>query len=265
MSPPASRVRSVLRALVIRAARPLAVLLAFIGVGSAARIAAAQPVDSTAARASDSNRVAGVELRAEWLQAGAGPIHRHALPSLAATLARQQRGGVLNGFEVEGGWLRAARSTTTAEGLTAGLARAVTAGRFTLRPGVAVMAGQAIATADSGGYDWRGIAAPYLGQTGYQDRPRLTRGGTVGAGLQLGADVNLGRGLHVAGSVRQWHFSSDVARPNKSPFLAGVGLGYDRLRRRSAAVAPASAKVPARTAAVAADTAGKTTVRGGSR
>ena len=166
-----------------------------------ARLAAQAP--DTALFAPSTSRVAGSRLAGEWLQASGGAIGRHALPSLAATFSRDLERGVFAGTQLELGWLRAARPTTTAQGVTAGLARALRAGPLTFRPGLAVMAGQAISTVDSGGYDWRGISVPYLGQTGYQDRPRLTRGATVGAGLQLGADVALFRGLHLTGSVRR--------------------------------------------------------------
>lgn len=249
-----------MRACLARAGRCLTALLTCAGAVSAAvwplRTAAAQRVDSLPAIADASRPATGSEVWAEWLQANAGSIHRGALPSLALTVARTAHGGVLNGFAVEGGWLRAARPTTTAEGVTLGLARAITAGPVTLRPGVAVLAGRAVSTADSGGYDWRGIAPPYLGQTGYQDRPRLTRGGTVGAGLQLGADVALGRGVHLTGSVRRWQFSGDVVRPNGSPLLAGVGLGFAHAEKRRADLTRRSvaASAATRTAASAADT-----------
>ncbi|GJG87017.1 hypothetical protein tb265_21980 [Gemmatimonadetes bacterium T265] len=193
--------------------------------------------DARAARAADTTsgarptRAGRTRLTGEWLQASAGPIGRHALPSLAATLARSRDRGRLAGTELELGWLRAARPTTTAEGVSAGIARPLSVGRVTMRPGFAVLVGRAISTVDSGGYDWRGIAPPYLGQTGYQDRPRLTSGATVGAGLQLGADVALWRGVHATGSMRRWTFTGDVIRANRSPFLAGFGLAFDRARR----------------------------------
>jgi hypothetical protein len=239
-------------------------LLVVAGWLSAARVARAQttttPTADTLVPAAP--RRTPLEARGEWLQAGAGSIHRGALPSLALAVSRVQRGGLLQGLEVEGGWLRAARPTTTAQGLTLGVARALAAGPVTLRPGVAVLAGQAIAAPDSGGYDWRGITPPYLGQTGYQDRPRLARGGTVGAGLQLGAEVGLGRGVHATGSVRQWAFSSTLLGPNRSPLLAGVGLGFDRLWRRE--THDARAALATHTAA-AADSARAAATRGGAK
>ena len=218
-----------------RAGRALVVALLAAGARPVAAQADAPRAADTLAVA-PAARVSRGHVAAEWLQAGAGPIPRPARPRRAGACARPFAGGPLAGAARARGGRRAGRPTTTAEGVTAGLAWGATAGPLTVRPGFAVLAGRAISTVDSGGYDWRGIAPPYLGQTGYQDRPRLTRGATVGAGLQLGADVALVRDLHLTGSLRQWTFSGDVIRANRSPFLAGVGRAVDRTRPARRAV-----------------------------
>ncbi len=227
-----------------RAAALAAALTATFVAGSPLH---AQTPDSAVA----SPRAHGARFAGEWLQANGGPIDRHALPSLAATVSRRLDRGVFSGAELEVGWLRAARPTTTAQGVTAGLARALRAGPLTLRPAIAALAGQALSTVDSGGYDWRGINAPYLGQTGYQDRPRLTRGATVGAGLQLGADVALYRGLHLTGSVRQWTYTGRVIAANRSPLLAGFGLAFDRAARNAGSARASGAIVRPTVSAIA--------------
>lgn len=169
--------------------------------------------------APSSARAQRLAVGVEWLQAGAGPLHRRALPSLAASVRHDVRRG-----QLELGWLRAARPNTTAQGATAGIAAPLTAGRLTLRPGVAALVGRATSTADSGGYHWWASRDTAPTAVDYRARPRLTRGTTVGAGAALAADVRLGAGVAMTGSVRAWRFSGDVLGADRSPVLGGVGV-----------------------------------------
>lgn len=163
-------------------------------------------------------------LGAEWLGTGTGPIRRHALPSLAATLGWQGQRGALAGWRVDAGYLRDARTQTTGEGATLGLARAIRLGRLTLLPGVSGLVGRAHAYSGGSVYDWQGIAAPYLGQTGTRGVGSHVRESTTGVGAALGAAVRLSAGLVATASVRQWHFSNDILGDQQSPTLAGFGL-----------------------------------------
>jgi hypothetical protein len=198
---------------------------------SAASAALAMLAATAAAWAQDVPKPArhpltGYAASAEWLQANGGGLHRDALPSYAWSLSRDIGD---RGLRLELGYLRAARATSTAKGVSAGLALSRTRGRFTVRPGIAALAGVAETVADGGGYNWRaegGVSEGDYpdGQAGYQGRPLYTRGTTFGGGLSVAAEARLVAGLSVTGSTRYWVFSGDVLRADRTRFLAGVGL-----------------------------------------
>jgi hypothetical protein len=200
-------------------------------IHSAVLAASAVVLGPGAARAQEATgpqayRFAEYALTAEWLHLGAGGLHRDALPSYAWGLSREIGH---RGLRVELGYLRAARATSTAKGLSAGLALSRTRGRLTVRPGVAMLAGVAETVADSGGYDWRaegGVSEGGYedGQVGYESRLRYTRGTTIGGGLSLAADARLVAGLSVTGSTRYWLFTGDVLRADRTRLLAGFGI-----------------------------------------
>jgi hypothetical protein len=171
-------------------------------------------------------RFAEYALTAEWLQLGGGGLNRDALPSYEWSLSREIGH---QGLRIEVGYLRAARPTTTAKGVSAGIALSKTRGRFTLRPSIAALAGVAETVADSDGYHWRaegGVSEGGYpdGETGYQGRARYTRGTTIGGGLSLAAEARLIAGLSVVGSTRYWVFSGNVLRSDRTRLLAGFGL-----------------------------------------
>ena len=168
-------------------------------------------------------------------QLGAGPIRRQAPASMSLTLGRDLgTGPERRAWRAEAGWMRAARRATTAEGVTLGLSLALPWGgeaaggdgsRFTLRPGVALMAGWARAQDSAAFYDWLGQpGTPYADSSGTQTTPTPARGHTAGAGLSLAAEWRIARGVGVTGSLRQWAFGGSVIRPNRHATLAGVGL-----------------------------------------
>ena len=161
-----------------------------------------------------------LSLSAEWLHANRGDLHRDALPSYGWSIAHDRP----NGMRFELGYLRAARPTTTAKGVTGGFGLRFDRGRFSVRPGVAALVGVAETNADLGGYDWRGIEAPNDGQDGHQGRAVYSRGTTIGGGLSLGAEYHLGAGVSLTGSVRQWLFSGPVLSSHPDRTLAGFGL-----------------------------------------
>jgi hypothetical protein len=154
----------------------------------------------------------------EWLQVGGGALNRDASPSFALSFAHDRP----NGLRFTLGYLRAARARTAAEGLTAGLSLPVRTGRLTVRPGLSMLVGAAEAAVDRGGYNWADSASQT--QSGYQARPLDANGTTLGAGLDLGAEVRLVAGVSVAASVRQWLFSGSVLRGDRAATLAGFGL-----------------------------------------
>src|SRR4051812_27109540 len=107
---------------------------------------------------------------AEWLHANSGPLHRDALPSYSWSIAHDRP----NGLRLELGYLRAARPTTTAKGLTAGVGLRFDDGRLSVRPGVAALVGVAENNADRDGYDWQGVGD--ADQEGHQARLVYARG-----------------------------------------------------------------------------------------
>lgn len=158
---------------------------------------------------------------AEWLHGNSGALHRDALPSYGWSLGVDRPAGL----RLEAGYLRVARPTTTAKGFMAGAGWNFVRGPVTVRPGVSTLIGVAETNAASDGYDWRGLdETPYEGSEGHQGRQRYERGTTVGAGLNLAADLHLVAGLSLTGSVRQWLFSGDVLSGNRDRTLAGLGL-----------------------------------------
>jgi hypothetical protein len=158
---------------------------------------------------------------AEWLQANSGPLHRDALPSYGWSIAHDRP----NGLRLELGYLRAARPTTTAKGVTAGAGLRFDHGRFSVRPGIAALVGVAETNADRDGYDWRGVGDP--DQEGHQARFVYARGTTVGGGIGVGAEFRLGAGVSLTGSLRQWVFSGSVLSGNRGRTLTGIGLSLN--------------------------------------
>lgn len=176
-------------------------------------------------------------IAAEYLQVGAGPIHRRAEPSMSVTVGHAfGAGDPTRAAQVTLGWLRASRVTTQAQGVTAGLSVGLPLGAGTawsvapgptlvVRPGFAVLAGWAEAQTQEPLYDWRGLpATSFAGQTGSEMKWQPVRGRTTGAGLSLAADLRLTRTLSLASSVQRWSFTGPVIRPNRLATLAGVGL-----------------------------------------
>ena len=158
---------------------------------------------------------------AEWLHANSGPLHRDALPSYGWSIAHERP----NGLRLELGYLRAARSTTTAKGVTGGVGLRFDHGRLSVRPGIAALVGTAETNGDRDGYDWRGVDDANL--EGHQARLVYARGTTVGGGASIGADLRLGAGVSLIGSVRQWVFSGSVLSANRGRTLAGIGLSLN--------------------------------------
>ena len=163
-------------------------------------------------------RASAYALTAEWLQLGAGDLNRDAFQSYAWSLSRDIGH---RGLRVDLGYLRAARPTTTAKGVSAGLGLSRTRGRFTVRPSIAALVGVAESVADSDGYHWR---AEDGGETGYEGRKAYARGTTLGGGLSLAAEMRLLAGLSVVGSTRYWVFSGNVLRADRTRLLAGFGI-----------------------------------------
>ena len=159
-------------------------------------------------------------ISAEWLHANSGALHRNALPSYAWGIAHDRP----SGLRLELGYLRAARPTSTAKGLTGGIGLKFDRGRLSLRPGIAALVGVAETIEDRDGYDWLGVEAPNAGQEGHQERPGYARGTTVGGGLSVAGEVRLGAGVSLTGSVRQWLFSGSVLSGSRDRTLAGIGI-----------------------------------------
>lgn len=202
-------------------------------------VALARPAAAQLASPAPNGEVARWSLDGAYEHLGAGPIRRQAPASMSVSLGRDFGGGAggwaaARAWRAEAGWMRSARQATTAEGVTLGLSIALPWGgegagadrsRFTLRPGVALMAGWAEAQDSAAFYDWEGQpGTPYADSTGTQTTLARTRGGTAGASLSLAAEWRITRGLGVTASLRQWAFGGAVIRPNRHATLAGVGV-----------------------------------------
>lgn len=157
---------------------------------------------------------------AEWLQVGAGSLHRDAAPSLAVAVAHDRP----NGLRLEVGYLRAARRLSTAKGVTGSVSMPLTGGRFTVRPGVGAFIGRAVSTIDDGGYAWQSGTPDST--TGYQKHQRYMHATTVGAAANLGAEVQVIPALAITASVRQWIFTGHAMSPDRTSTLAGLGLSF---------------------------------------
>jgi len=165
---------------------------------------------------------------AQYLQLNSGSLARHATPSLSAVLSKSIGvGSSPISLRAEGGWLRAVRQATTAQGVTVGVAadlglpnEASALSRLIIRPGIAVLAGWAEAQDSVALY-------PYVGGTGApgtQFSWFTTRGRTYGAGVSLGAELRLTSAIGVSASIRHWSFSGDAIAPNRNVMLGGVGI-----------------------------------------
>jgi hypothetical protein len=191
-------------------------LVALVGLLAMAGSAQAQHPVRQAAPAWETLTVS-----AEWLHANSGPLHRDALPSYGWSIAHDRP----NGLRLELGYLRAARPTTTAKGVTAGVGLRFDHGRFSVRPGIAALVGIAETNGDRDGYDWRDVDD--VDQEGHQARLVYARGTTVGGGVGVGAEFRLGAGVSLTGSVRQWVFSGSELSGKRGRTLAGVGLSLN--------------------------------------
>jgi len=158
---------------------------------------------------------------AEWLQIGAGSLDRDATPSLAIAVAHDRP----NGLRLEAGYLRAARRLSTVNGATGSVSMPLTYGRLTVRPGIGALVGRAVTTVDEGGYAWQS-GTPDSTETGYQSHRSYLRETTVGGAVNLGAEFQVIRALAITASVRQWVFTGDAIRQNRTPMLAGLGLSF---------------------------------------
>ena len=158
---------------------------------------------------------------AEWLQIGTGSLYRNVTPSLAITVAHDH----LNGLRLEVGYLRAVRRLSTVNGATGGISMPLTHGRLTVRPGIGALVGRAVTAVDEGGYAWQSDT-PDSTETGYQSHRRYMRETTVGGAVNLSAELQVIRALAITASIRQWIFTGDAIRQNRTPMLAGLGLSF---------------------------------------
>jgi hypothetical protein len=170
----------------------------------------------------------------QYLQLSGRPIRRDATPSLGATIGRElgRLGGSGPAWSAEVGWLRAVRSGTTAQGATVGISTGFALphtgdepSRFTLRPGLALLAGWAESEDSTALYDWRGIAGSAdAGTSGTERSYSTVRARTQGVGASIGAEFRLSDALALSASVRQWTFRGHAMSSNRSQTLAGVGV-----------------------------------------
>lgn len=166
----------------------------------------------------------------QYLQLSPNAGGRQATPSLGVTLGRTLADGANAGrmhWRAEGGWSRAVRGATTAQGATLGMSaglRTSEKARFVLRPAIALLAGWAESQDSSALYDWRGVPGTDAGTSGTQYTWSTIRGRTFGAGLVLGGELRLTRAVLLSASLRHWRFTGDAAAADRRMSLAGVGL-----------------------------------------
>jgi hypothetical protein len=177
-------------------------------------------------------------LDGQYLQLGGRALGRDATPSMSVTLGREVAEHVHGmSWRGEAGFMRAVAAPFTAQGGTLGLSASVAVphtgqhedggprARLLLRPGVSMLAGWAESQDSSAMYEWRGVAGtPATGTSGTQYTWSTTRGGTVGVGISLGAELRVSRALALSASVQRWGFSGSVAGARRRTTLVGVGV-----------------------------------------
>jgi hypothetical protein len=153
-------------------------------------------------------------VRADWLQANA-TLTRSTLPSNAAAIAWEGR---VLGFSL--GFMRIARDLSTIEGGTAGVDVAYRIGRFRIALGATGLAGVAMASRDTAGYQYVGAG----GAAGHMPKFDYSRSSANGGGgtLTIEYDFLDHLGLRVTGGT--WTFSGNPLGNEGSRTTIGAGL-----------------------------------------
>jgi hypothetical protein len=156
-------------------------------------------------------------LTGDWLQANALPLTRSAAHSMAFGVSyRRTR------WEADAGYLRIARDLSTVQGGQLSGGPVAAWNRFTFRPFAGVFAGEALASADTTGYDFVGSG----GVVGHQPRYSYSTGATFGGGVGLTVEAALYGPLAARATAAQWYFSGAPMAVERGRTLLGAGLSW---------------------------------------
>lgn len=151
----------------------------------------------------------------DWLQANALPLNRDAMHSVAFDLSYRHQW-----WAADAGYLRIARDLSTVQGGFLTGSYVYQWNRVTLLPFVGGFAGQALASADSTGYNF--VAAD--GTPGHQARYSYSTGASFGGGVGLTAEVRLLGPVALRLDGAQWFFSGSPVATDRGRTIFGVGL-----------------------------------------
>ena len=157
----------------------------------------------------------GITLSGAWLQANALPLDRDAMQSGSVAVGLRR-----NGWAVEAGWLRIARTLSTVEGGSLAIQRPMHWRSVIILPSVSFLGGKAYASVDSTGYDWTGAG----GATGHTPRYSYSEGSTFGGGVGVTVEIPLYRMLALRGVASQWAFSGASLENDRARTVLGAGL-----------------------------------------
>lgn len=151
----------------------------------------------------------------DWLQANALPLNRDAIHSMSFDLSYRR-----SSWAVDAGYLRIARDLSTARGGFLSGSYVYRWNRITLLPFIGGFVGEALASADSTGYNF--IAAD--GSVGHQTRYSFSKGTTIGGGAGLTAEVSLYGPIALRLDGADWFFSGDALALDRNRPVFGAGL-----------------------------------------
>jgi hypothetical protein len=158
-------------------------------------------------------------VRADWLQAGALPLHRDALHSIDAAIEFRR-----TSWSAEAGYLRAARTLSTVHGGYLAVSKTFRNGDLTILPGIGILGGYAKVSLDTSGYEYTQAGTGGTVVTGHQPRYTYSSALTIGAGAMLALEYSVSSMVNLRGSVAEWVFSGTPMEPDRQRLLAGVGV-----------------------------------------
>jgi hypothetical protein len=157
----------------------------------------------------------GFVVTGDWLQANALPLGRSTFPSNAASVSWRN-----TLWTADGGWLRATRELSTVQGGTLGGGAVLRWNRFVFLPSLHAFAGQALASADTTGYDFTTPS----GAVGHQPRYDYSSSASFGGGASIAVEVPIYRMVAFRAVVSHWLFSGAPLEGDRQRTLAGAGL-----------------------------------------
>ena len=157
----------------------------------------------------------GIVIGGDWLQANALPLDRDAAESLDISLSLRRQI-----WAFDGGWLRIARTLSTVQGGYLSAGRILHLGPVLFIPAIGALAGQALESRDSTGFDFVDGAGVVGHTPRYSNSAAFTFGGSVG----LTVEVPIYRALGFRAVGSEWLFSGAPLDGDRSRGVVGAGL-----------------------------------------